>query len=156
MTIIDLKNLPAHVDKSRRLMGIDHSKTRLGLAVSNPELTLATPLAVLTRGKLQEDIARLRALADEYAVGGFVVGLPLNMDDTEGPRAQSVRHFADNLVKEFSLPLAFFDERLSTAHVKDILDAQNVPHHKRAGLVDKLAAQVILQDALDFLARRGA
>src|SRR4051812_33282792 len=98
MPVVALTALKSHLPKGKRLLGIDHSKKKLGLAVSNPDLTIATPLKTLTRTKFTEDVKTLGKICQEYGVGGFIIGLPLNMDDSEGPRVDSVRHFADNLL----------------------------------------------------------
>ena len=161
MPITELTQLCAQLPPGKRLMGIDHSKKAWGLAVSTPDLGMATPLSVITAAKFSDGVAQLADLCREYKAGGFVIGLPLNMDDSEGPRAQSVRHFADNLIAAkdklgFEPVIAFFDERLSTAAVEDFLQEHKVPPHKRAAAIDKLAARMILQGALDALVRMQA
>lgn len=155
MAIITLKELKAALPKGKRLMGIDHGKKTWGLAVSNPELTIAMPLKTIARTKFSKDIVSLSMICKEYNVGGFVIGLPLHMDESEGPRVDSVRHFAENLqaaqdVLGFDPPVAFFDERLSTYAVEDFLNEHaRLSRKKRDAVVDKLAAQVILQGALE-------
>src|SRR5689334_22496610 len=99
MAIVTLKELRAALPKGKRLIGIDHGAKTWGLAVSNPELTMATPLRTIDRGKFKEDVGALAAICVEYGVGGFVIGLPLGMDGSEGPRVDSVRHFAENLLQ---------------------------------------------------------
>lgn len=155
MPIVTLKELKARLPGGKRLMGIDHSRKSLGLAVSNPEQTLATPLKTIPRTKFSKDVLELCFLCKEYNVGGFVIGLPLNMDESEGPRVDSVRHFADNLlgakdVFGFEPLIAFFDERLSTFAAEDLLNTHSrLKKSDRAGIVDKLAAQVMLQGAIE-------
>lgn len=147
--------MKAMLPKGKRLMGIDHSKAMLGLALSNPDLTIATPLASIARKKFKDDVVKLASFCREYDVAGFVIGLPLNMDGSEGPRAESVRHFADNLMAGeaalgFSPLIAFFDERLSTHAAKDFLqDTAGLHAEKSRHAIDKIAAQMILQAALD-------
>ncbi|MBU6474422.1 MAG: Holliday junction resolvase RuvX [Alphaproteobacteria bacterium] len=159
MAIVTLKELRAALPRGKRLLGVDQSKKALGLALSSPDLGLATPLKTLMRTKFTEDIKILAEICREYAIGGFVVGLPVNMDGTEGPRVDSVRHFADNLIGAadvlgFEPPVAFFDERLSTQAAHDLLvEAANVSAKRRAEVIDQLAAQIILQGALDQMAR---
>src|SRR4051812_42643031 len=146
MAIVTLKELRRALPKGKRLMGIDHSKKKLGLAVSNPDLTIATPLRTLTRTKFTEDVKILAKICREYGIGGFVIGLPLNMDDTEGPRVDSVKHFADNLLQAQAalgfIPLiAFLDERLSTQAAHDFLEEQaNISGKRRGEVIDQLAA----------------
>jgi len=141
---------------------MDISDKNIGLALSNPEWTLATPLKTLKRTKFLENIAELAAICKEYGIGGFVIGLPLNMDDSEGPRAQAVRHYAMNLIREkktlgFSPAIALQDERLSTFAAEDFLTEHNrMDRKKREGIIDALAAAHILQAALDALAKDAA
>jgi putative Holliday junction resolvase len=159
MAIVTLKELRTALPKGKRLLGIDQSKNKLGLALSNPDLTIATPLKIITRTKFTEDVKTLAAICKEYAVGGFVIGLPLNMDDTEGPRTDSVRHFADNLIaaKEalgFTPLIAFLDERLSTQAARDFMEEQaNISSKRRPEIIDQLAAQIILSGALELMAK---
>ncbi len=159
MAIVTLKELRTALPKGKRLLGIDQSKNKLGLAVSNPDLTIATPLKTIMRTKFAEDVKALAAISKEYGVGGFVIGLPLNMDDSEGPRVDSVRHFADNLIAAqdalgFSPLIAFLDERLSTQAAHDFLEEQaNISSKRRAEVIDQLAAQIILKGALELMAK---
>lgn len=155
MTIVTLKELRAALPKGKRLMGIDHGAKTWGLAMSNPDLTIATPLKTIARGKFTENVRELAAICVEYGVGGFVIGLPLNMDDSEGPRVDSVRHFAENLLQAravfgFEPLISFFDERLTTEAVDDFLNEHTrLSRQRRDKIIDKLAAQLILQGALD-------
>ncbi len=159
MAIVTLKELRAGLPQGKRLLGIDQSKKALGLAVSTPDLAMATPLLTIRRTKFTEDVKKLADICRDYAVGGFVIGLPVNMDGTEGPRVDSVRHFADNLIAAsdvlgFDPPVAFFDERLSTQAARDLLDeATHLSPQRRAEVTDQLAAQIILQGALDGMTR---
>lgn len=154
--IVELQALPERLAKGQRLLGLDLGEKTIGLALSNSALSLASPLETIRRGKFKEDAQRLQAIAEQRDVGGLVVGLPLNMDGSEGPRCQSVRQFVANLAKiaGFRPPLAFWDERLSTAAIERFLVGEADMSRKRRGLVvDKMAAAYILQGALDRLAR---
>lgn len=151
MPIRNPADLRTDLQPGQRLMGFDIGEKTLGLALSDTSLTIATPLETLRRGKFTADAVILQRIVDEHRVGGFVLGLPVNMDGSEGPRCQSVRAFANNLAGKIVLPLAFWDERLSTAAVtRTMLDA-DLSRSRRAELVDKLAAAYILQGFLDRL-----
>jgi putative Holliday junction resolvase len=134
------------------LVGIDLGTKTIGVAVSDARRTLATPLETLPRGKFGADAEKLRAIAAHRGAGGFVVGLPRNMDGTEGPRAQASRAFARNLSRALGLPVALWDERLSTAAVERALIEADASRRRRAEVVDRMAAAFILQGALDRLA----
>ncbi|MGB5947968.1 MAG: Holliday junction resolvase RuvX [Parvibaculum sp.] len=132
-------------------MGVDLGSKTIGLALSDISLTVASPLETIKRAKFTADAARLLGLASEHGVGGLVIGLPVNMDGSEGPAAQSARAFARNLEKLSPLPIAFWDERLSTAAVTRTLIEADASRARRAELVDKMAAAYILQGALERL-----
>lgn len=134
-----------------RLMGLDLGTKTIGVAVSDGLRLTATPLETIARKKFTQDAARILQIIEEHNISGIVLGLPLNMDASEGPRAQSTRAFARNLGAKTSLPIAFWDERLSTSAVTRTLLAADVSRAKRAAVVDKLAASFILQGALDRL-----
>lgn len=153
---LSLEDLAAALTPGARLIGIDLGSKTIGLALSDVECSIASPLATLRRTKFQADADKLLGLCAEHGVGGIVIGLPVNMDGTEGPRAQSTRAFARNLAKRTDLSIAFWDERLSTAAVTRTLLEANASRARRAQLVDKLAAAYILQGALDRLRRRQA
>ena len=142
--------LPA-LAKGQRLMGLDVGEKTIGIAVSDTSFSIATPIETIRRKKFTADAERLNSLVGEHNVGGFVIGLPINMDGSEGPRAQSVRAFAGNLLGKIDLPLAFWDERLSTAAVTRTMIDADLSRARRAELVDKLAAAYILQGLLDHL-----
>ncbi|MDX1426057.1 MAG: Holliday junction resolvase RuvX [Kiloniellales bacterium] len=156
MAVADLVALAQGLDGGARLLGLDVGAKTIGLAVSDRGLAVASPLETLRRGKLADDVAALKRVCAERAVGGLVIGLPVNMDGSEGPRCQSVRQFAANLAERgLDLPAAFWDERLSTAAVERLLIAEADMSRKRRGqVVDKMAAAYILQGALDALAAR--
>lgn len=132
-----------------RLMGVDLGTKTIGLALSDVEQRIATPLETIRRVKFTPDAQQMAKLAEKHQVGGLVVGLPLNMDGTEGPRAQATRSFVRNLKPILDRPVLFWDERLSTVAVtRTLLDA-DASRAKRATHVDKMAAAYILQGALD-------
>jgi putative Holliday junction resolvase len=135
------------------LIGLDLGTKTIGVAASDPDRRLATGVETIARKTFTADAARLLALAAERKAAGFVLGLPINMDGSEGPRAQSTRAFARNLAKLTALPIALWDERLSTAAVERELIAADVSRKKRAAVIDEHAAIFILQGALDRLAR---
>ena len=154
MSVQDIVALARRLAKGERLLGLDVGAKTVGLALSDRGLTVASPLETLKRGKLIDDVAALDELCQARAVGGLVIGLPINMDGSEGPRCQSVRQFAANLAdRGLDLPVAFWDERLSTAAVERLLIAEaDMTRKRRAQVVDKMAAAYILQGALDALA----
>jgi putative Holliday junction resolvase len=138
------------------LLGLDLGTKTIGVAVSDPDRKLATGVETIARKTFTADAARLLALAAERSVVGLVLGLPVNMDGSEGPRAQSTRAFARNLAKLTALPIALWDERLSTAAVERQLIDADVSRKKRAAVIDQHAAAFILQGALDRLVRLAA
>lgn len=135
------------------LIGLDLGTKTIGVAASDPDRRLATAIETIERKNFTVDAARLLLLAAERAAAGFVLGLPINMDGSEGPRAQSTRAFARNLAGRTELPIALWDERLSTAAVERELIAADASRKKRAAIIDQHAAIFILQGALDRLAR---
>ncbi|MEQ1901755.1 MAG: Holliday junction resolvase RuvX [Devosia sp.] len=136
---------------SGKILGLDLGTKTIGVAISDGMRYSATPLETIARTKFTADAARLVALIAENAAVGIVLGLPLNMDGSEGPRAQSTRTFARNLSQKTPIPIAFWDERLSTAAVERMLIDADTRRDKRAEVVDKLAASYILQGFLDRL-----
>lgn len=154
MAVVELSALKSALQPGQRLLGLDLGEKTIGLALSDTLLTVATPLKTLKRGKFKNDAAVLGALVREHGVGGLVIGLPINMDGSDGPAAQSARAFARNVTQATDLPVALVDERLSTAAVtRTLLDA-DASRRRRAELVDKMAAAYMLQNALERL-RRG-
>ncbi len=135
-----------------RLMGLDVGTKTIGLALSDTRRVIATPLETIRRRRFREDMVRLFALIDAHKVGGLVIGLPLTLAGTDGPRTQSVRQFARNLVVLRDLPVAFWDERLSTAAVTREMIAADLTRKRRGEIVDRVAAAYILQGCLDYLA----
>ncbi len=146
-----LEHLASRLAPMRPLIGLDLGTKTIGIAVSDLTRRVASARLTLKRGKFTADADTLLALADTEKAAGFILGYPVNMDGSEGPRAQSTRAFATNLARLTDLPIAFWDERLSTAAVERALIAADRSRARRAELVDKLAAAYILQGALDRL-----
>ena len=146
----DPAGLIAAVRPGRRLMGLDVGQKTIGLALADPGHRIASPLQTIRRTKFKLDAAALARLIADHGVGGLVIGLPINMDGSEGPRCQSVRQFQRNLAARIDLPMAFWDERLSTAAVIRTLLEADTSRARRKQVVDKMAAAYILQGALDF------
>jgi putative Holliday junction resolvase len=151
--IIDLPELAPRLGRFHRLLGLDLGTKTIGVAVSDVERRLASPLVTIARAKFKQDAAALLAHAQKLEVAALVIGLPLNMDGSEGPRVQATRAFIRNMAPLTALPFVFWDERLSTAAVTRSLIAQDASRAKRAAVVDRMAAAYILQGALDRLAR---
>jgi putative Holliday junction resolvase len=147
-------DLHAKLAPGTRLLGLDIGSKTIGLALSDSGLSIASPFSTIRRSKFTKDAEMLRSIVGKEQVGGLVLGLPINMDGSEGPGCQSVRQFAANLDKLLSdLPITFWDERLSTAAVTRTLIEADTSRKRRGELVDKLAAAYILQGALDNLRR---
>jgi putative Holliday junction resolvase len=149
--INNIKNLSEHLADRTALIGLDLGTKTIGVAISDDRRMVASALDVILRKKFSIDAAILGGLITEYNVNGIILGLPLNMNGTEGPRCQSTRQFAINLDEKTNIPITFWDERLSTQAVEKHLITQDVTRQRRKKVVDKLAAQFILQGALDFL-----
>jgi putative Holliday junction resolvase len=137
----------------QRLMGLDVGAKTIGLALSDPLRMIATPAETIRRGKFRPDAEKLATMATKLSVGGLVLGLPVSMDGSEGPRCQSVRQFAANLEPYLPLPMTFWDERLSTAAVEREMIAHDMTRKRRAEIVDRVAAAYILQGFLDWMRR---
>ena len=148
-TLDEIAAFAGRIGPGGRLIGIDAGTKTLGLALSDVTRTIASPLVVLHRKRFKEDAAELMRLADEHGVSGFVLGLPTNLDGTTGPRVQATRAFAKNLNALTPLPILLWDERLSTAEAERTLIAADASRKRRAAVIDKLAATIILQGALD-------
>ncbi len=149
--LCEIDELPALLLPNARLIGIDLGEKTIGLALSDVNRTIASPLETLPRGKFKTDAEKLLALVAKFDVGGLVIGLPKNMDGSEGPSAQSARAFVRNLSPLTDLAIAFWDERLSTAAVERTLIEADASRKRRDEVVDKVAAAYILQGALDRL-----
>ena len=147
----DIAKFASALPKSGALIGLDLGTKTIGVAVSDPRRSIATPVRTIRRSKFTSDAAELESLAAERNVVGLVIGLPRNMDGSEGPRCQSARAFARNFSARWPHPIAFWDERLSTVAVERTLLAADASRKRRAEVVDKMAAGFILQGALDRL-----
>ena len=155
MTICNLSDLPSLLKPRTCLLGLDPGRVVIGVAIADPDGRVASPILGLKRTKLAADLEKLAQIARERNVGGIIVGLPKNMDGTEGPSAQAARTFVSSLRKFeplfADLPIVFWDERLSTAAVTRFMLADDMSRKRRDETVDKAAAAYILQGALDAL-----
>ena len=149
--IVPVSELSALLPVRGALIGLDLGTKTIGVAASDPDRRVATGVETVARTKFSADAARLLELATERKAAGFVLGLPINMDGSEGPRAQSTRAFARNMAKLTELPIALWDERLSTAAVERELIAADASRARRKAVIDQHAALFILQGALDRL-----
>jgi putative Holliday junction resolvase len=150
-TDISLRDAIAAIPADRRLMGLDLGTKTIGVATSDRTRMIATPIETIARKKFTQDAERLLAIIQAENIGLIVLGLPVNMDGTEGPRCQSTRAFARNFAKLSTAQIVFWDERLSTAAVERMLIEADASRAKRDQVIDKLAAAWILQAALDSL-----
>lgn len=152
MAVIDLTDLPGALAANAPIVGLDLGTKTIGVAVSDGGRIIASPLALIRRTKFTTDAQALFRLMESRGADGIVIGLPVNMDGSEGPRCQSARAFARNLLRLRDIPIAFWDERLSTEAVNRMLIGEaDASRARRAELVDKAAAAWILQGALDRL-----
>ena len=154
--IIPIEELPSLLQPEARLLGLDLGTKTIGMALSDVTRSVATPLRTLKRAKFTADAETIAEVVAMNQVGAVVIGLPLNLDGTEGPRAQSTRAFARNLAPHIDAPIVFWDERLSTAAVERHLIEADASRKRRAEVIDRMAAAYILQGALDRLKRLGA
>jgi putative Holliday junction resolvase len=157
MAVLDILDLPKAMRPYTPVIGLDLGEKTIGVAVSDVTMAIASPLTLIHKTKFTDDANRLFALMAERRAQGIVIGLPVNMDGTEGPRCQSSRAFARNLLRlRPDLPIAFWDERMSTQAVQRMMtDEADLSRARRAELVDKMAATYILQGALDRLGWAG-
>ena len=153
MPVLLLADAAALLPARGALIGLDLGTKTIGVAVSDPDRRVAAPVETIARQRFQLDAQRILALAAERRAVAYVLGLPINMDGSEGPRAQATRAFARNLSKLTELPIALWDERLSTAAVERALIAADASRAKRKAVIDQHAATYILQGALDRLAK---
>ena len=151
--LLTLDELVMRLPARGRLLGLDLGTKTIGLALSDVERRLSSALETIQRTKFSQDADRLSTVIDRFDVQALIIGLPLNMDGTEGPRVQSTRAFVRNCAGRLSIPFALWDERLSTAAVERDLIANDVSRRKRAVVIDQMAAAYILQGALDRLSR---
>jgi putative holliday junction resolvase len=155
MILDDPRQLRTVMPAGARLMGLDVGTKTIGVALSDTRLVIASPLETIhrRRGRFRDDAAALFALCDRHGAGGLVIGLPLTLAGHDGPRTQSVRQFARNLLALRDFPAAFWDERLSTAAVTREMIAADLSRQRRAEIVDRVAAAYILQGCLDATGR---
>lgn len=154
-TVITIEQLAARLAPGERLLGLDAGRKTIGLALSDVSRTVATPYDTIRRTKFTKDVETLLQVIEQHGVSALVIGLPINMDGSEGPRAQATRAFARNLTSHTDKPLVFWDERLSTAAAERTLLEADASRKRRAAVIDKMAAAYILQGALDRLAALG-
>jgi putative Holliday junction resolvase len=152
-TLIAIEDLPPRLAAEARLLGLDVGTKTVGMALSDITRSIATPFDTIRRTKFTADAKTIREVIEKNQVGALVIGLPINMDGSEGPRAQSTRAFARNLAMHIAMPMVFWDERLSTAAVERHLIEADASRKRRAEVVDRMAAAYILQGALDRLRR---
>jgi len=153
MPVLSLAEAVAVLPPRGALIGLDLGSKTIGVAASDPDRRVAAPVETISRQRFNLDARRILDLAAERRVAGLVLGLPINMDGSEGPRAQATRAFARNLARLTELPIALWDERLSTAAVERALIAADASRAKRNSVIDQHAAAYILQGALDRLSR---
>jgi putative Holliday junction resolvase len=152
MAVVDLLELPAALPSYAPVVGLDLGEKTIGVAVSDATRTVASPLELIRKTKFTDDAAALFKLMESRGAVGIVIGLPVNMDGTEGPRCQSSRAFARNLLRLRDIPIAFWDERMSSIAVNRVLISEaDATRARRAEAVDKMAAAWILQGALERL-----
>ena len=154
MPVLSLADAATVLPPRGVLIGLDLGSKTIGVAASDPDRRVAAPVETISRQRFARDAERILALAAERRAAGLVLGLPINMDGSEGPRAQSTRAFARNLAQLTALPIALWDERLSTAAVERALIAADASRAKRKTVIDQHAAAYILQGALDRLSRQ--
>jgi putative Holliday junction resolvase len=155
MAVVELTELPALLPRFAPVVGLDLGEKTIGVAVSDVSRTVASPLELIRKTKFTDDAKALFKLMESREAGGLIIGLPVNMDGTEGPRCQSSRAFARNVLRLRDMPIAFWDERMSSMAInRFLIDEVDATRARRADLVDKMAAAWILQGALERL--RGA
>ena len=151
--LVPIEDLPRLLAPEARLLGLDVGTKTIGLALSDVTRSIATPYHTVRRTKFTEDANVIQEAVNEHQVGALVIGLPINLDGSEWPRAQSTRAFASNLAARIEVPMVFWDERLSTAAVERHLLEAGASRKRRAQVIDRMAAAYILQGALDRLNR---
>lgn len=151
--LIDIEDLAPWLAPEARLLGLDVGTKTIGMALSDVTRSIATPFDTVRRTKFTSNAKTIRQVLEAYQVCALVIGLPINLDGSEGPRAQSTRAFARNLAAHIAVPMVFWDERLSTAAVERHLIEADASRKRRAEVIDRMAAAYILQGALDRLRR---
>ena len=147
----DPRALARHMAPGRRLLGVDLGSKTIGLAVSDPNLRVASPITTLRRVKMAVNVREIADVMNDRDIGGLVIGLPLNMDGSEGPRAQATRDWSVDIAERLEIPIAFWDERMSTMAVERIMIEADMTRKRRAEKIDQAAAAYILQSALDAI-----
>lgn len=147
----NVRSLVNVLPQGKKLLGIDLGTKTIGLAVSDPSLKIASPIKTLNRSKLKKNSPEIAFIASEHGIGGIIVGMPINMDGTVSARAQATKDWAFSLVELLFVPIAFWDERLSTAAVEKAMIKADLSRKRRAKRIDSAAATYILQGALDFI-----
>lgn len=152
MSVVDLAQIPGLIPARATVLGLDYGSRHIGVAISDPGLSLATPLTTLERERFSVLLAALQELARDRNVGALILGLPLALDGTLSPAAQSVRTLASNITKAgWDIPVGLWDERFSTAVMqRELVEQADMSRARRAAVIDKLAATYILQGALDY------
>lgn len=153
--LVAIEDLPQRLAPGQRLLGLDLGTKTVGMALSDVTRSVATPYRTLQRTKFTNDALAIAAAIAEHGVGALVIGLPFNLDGSEGPRAQSTRAFARNLAARIAVPMVLWDERMSTQAVERHLIEAGASRKRRAEVIDRMAAAYILQGALDRLKRLG-
>jgi len=154
LSVVEISQIKNNLLTGQRLLCLDIGSKTIGLALSDISITIATPMTTIWRKKFSQDVQQLQKLIEQEKIGGLILGLPIKMDGTKGPRCQSVYDFARNIEEHIDIPIAFWDERLSTAAVERILIKEaDMSRRKRSQVVDKMAAAYILQSALDSTAK---
>jgi putative Holliday junction resolvase len=157
MAICKPAALKTQLARNQTILGLDLGTKTIGLALSDVGYIIASPLKTIARRKFTQDMAELSEVIQKHNVGALVIGLPVQMDGTEGPRAQATRSFASEVLKRVDLPVAFWDERLSSSAVERMLtDEADLSRKRRAEVVDKTAAAYILQGALEAMRNQPA
>ena len=147
----NVRSLVNVLPEGKKLLGIDLGTKTIGLAVSDLSLNIASPIKTLNRSKLKKNLPEIAFIASEHGIGGIIVGMPINMDGTVSARAQATKDWAFALVELLFVPIAFWDERLSTAAVEKAMIKADLSRKRRAQRIDSAAATYILQGALDFI-----
>ncbi len=156
VSLVEIEDLPKLLAPEARLLGLDLGTKTIGMALSDVSRSVATPYETLRRTKFTADVKAIAAAIAENGVGALIIGLPINLDSSEGPRAQSTRAFARNLASLIAVPIVLWDERLSTQAVERHLIEAGASRKRRAEVIDRMAAAYILQGALDRIKRLGA
>ena len=145
------RDLLPDLNPGQRLLGLDVGAKTIGIALSDLSRIIASPTTTIRRTKFRADVTQLKALVEEHEIAALIIGMPFNMDGSEGPRCQSVRQFAANVLEVIDIPAALWDERLSTVTAERVLLEADMSRKRRAEVIDKMAAAVILQSALDLM-----